>query len=498
MEKGTKVGQECDECGKHIAKICRVYKGNRYCAICYARVFKRRMCPGCGNFARLLKSDPSAVCIKCQTSKPCARCGKTDYAVGKITPYGPVCNSCAPHFREPEPCELCGSKSTRLTRVSRFDHEHRVCPKCARADYDTCQACGCHRQLHVSADGRKLCKTCLEKGDVPCQKCGEPMPAGYGKQCQACYWKGLLEKRIRMDCAAFSVPRMAAHFEAFGQWLGKEVGEHKAAITIHRYLDFFREIESQWGSVPAYEALLGRYGTLALRRKELPMRFLAQCGLVTVNEEAKQEHSDRRRIAAQLERLPAKSRAREILEAYQRHMVERVRVGTSTIRSVRLAMNPAACLLLEAQAKERQPPMQNDLVNYLSKAPGQRAAVSGFVGFLRERYSAELALPPSGVNATKKQHQKLEAQLLALLQSGGDGKMYSRELLGTALAYFHGLPKIALDKATCERAVEPQEAGVIFRLDGLEYWLPENFIQLVQGKCGHIALQFPFLVLDKR
>jgi len=49
-----------------------------------------------------------------------------------------------------------------------------------------------------------LCKTCLEKGEIPCPKCQQAMPAGYGTQCQRCYWGGVLEKRIQMDCAAFS------------------------------------------------------------------------------------------------------------------------------------------------------------------------------------------------------------------------------------------------------------------------------------------------------
>ncbi|BCO27329.1 hypothetical protein MIZ03_2217 [Rhodoferax lithotrophicus] len=47
--------QMCDECGKDVAKIWRVHKGHKFCSTCYARVFKRRMCPKCGNFAKLPK-----------------------------------------------------------------------------------------------------------------------------------------------------------------------------------------------------------------------------------------------------------------------------------------------------------------------------------------------------------------------------------------------------------------------------------------------------------
>lgn len=474
MEKGPKVGQECDECGKRVAKICRVYKGHRYCATCYARVFKRRMCPGCGNFARLLKSEPSAVCIKCQTSKPCARCGKTDYAVGKITPYGPVCNSCSPHFREPEPCELCGSKSTRLTRVSRFGHEHRVCPKCARADYDTCQACRCHRQLHVSADGRKLCKTCLEKGDVPCQKCGEPMPAGYGKQCQACYWKGLLEKRIRMDCAAFSMPQMDAHFEAFGQWLGKEVGEHKAAITLHRYLLFFLDIEKQWRAIPDYGELLAYFGALRLRRVLLPMRWMQEIGLVLPDAVAREEDSERRRIFTTLDKVGTGTRERTILDGYHKALMEDLKEDKMILRSIRLTLTPAATLLLRAREIGCMPPDQKALDSYLEKTPGQRAAVSGFVRYLREKYGVEIALPKidSG-KAERNRRKKLEAEMLVLMRECGSGEEFSRRWLSVALAYFHGLPRKTGKNIPDEQITAHGDGSLTIVWNSQKYWLPE-------------------------
>lgn len=471
--------KECDECGRSMTKAHRRDQGRNFCTTCYARMFKPRSCPKCGKQARLFRDDPDAVCQRCEcTGKPCVRCGKTEFEIGKLTAYGPACNSCSPYFRERKPCAACGKLSSRLSRVGRLMIDVAVCPKCQKTDHVSCSACGKVRLLEETDDGRKLCTRCREEGIIPCPTCGDTMPAGYGKECEQCYYQRLLRKRTEMDCAAFVEARMSDLFRQFGQWLGSKVGTHKAAITIHRYLDFFREIESQWGAVPAYEVLLGRYGTLALRRKELPMRFLAQRGLVMVNEEAKQEHSDRRRIAAQLERLPAESRARQILEAYQKYLMERVRVGTSTIRSARLAMNPAASLLLEAQANGHQPPKQDDLVNYLANTPGQRAGVSGFVGFLRERFGAELTLPHLGDHATKKRRQKLEAQLLTLLQSGGNGKVYARELLGTALAYFHGLPKSVL-KNDWEIVVQRFEDanGAVVQCYGKNYWIPGAFLR---------------------
>lgn len=222
--------QTCDECERTVSKIWRVYKNKKYCGNCYMRVFKRLICRSCSNYARLNKYEPNALCSVCVKAKPCARCGKSNYDSGKLTPYGMVCNSCAPHFRDKEPCEICEALSNRLSKVSRFQNNLRICSKCARADHAICQACKRHRLLSLSSGGRMLCNICQYLGEIPCAKCKQMMPAGRGKACELCYWKGLLEKRTSINCAAFTTSLMADHFNAFAIWLGQDVGAHKAAI----------------------------------------------------------------------------------------------------------------------------------------------------------------------------------------------------------------------------------------------------------------------------
>lgn len=472
-DKVQKVQQECDECGRGVAKIWRVHKDHRYCGTCYARVFKRRMCPKCGDFARLPKNDPDAVCLKCQRNKPCARCGKVEYKIGRMTPYGPVCNVCAPHFKEPESCEVCGGLSLWLSRVTRLNHSYRVCPSCARTDHGTCEACRRHRPLQKSPDGRMLCKTCLEKGEISCPKCREPMPAGYGKRCQRCYWTGLLEKRIRMDCAAFSLPQMADHFEEFGQWLGQKVGEKKAAQSIHRYLQFFMDIEKQWKTIPEYGLLLAHFGTQGLRRVLLPMRWMEGKGLIVPDADAKEEDSDSRRIAAILNRFPKESIERSILAGYHKMMIESLKVGKTTLRSIRLALSPASALLIEAKEMKCMPPDQKALDAYIGKVPGQRAAVSGFVRYLRDVHGAKMALPKADiVKADRNRRKKLEEEMLQLMLESEDGEGFRRRWLSVALAYFHGLPK-KVGRVADSKDIVHDNSGMTVVVNGSGYWIPK-------------------------
>lgn len=466
-------GVTCDECGRTVVKLQRRYHGHGYCATCYARVFEKRPCPKCGEMSRLPKDDLEAVCVKCEhTHEPCVRCGKIDYSIGKITAYGPVCNACAVHFREPMACANCGMLSSRLTRVKRLGVEEPVCPKCARIGLATCEACHKYRLLEKAPDGRMLCKACAELGDIPCPFCGEPMPAGQGKRCHECYYGELLKKRIAMDRAAIEARSIADVFQQFGDWLGSAVGVHKAAITVHRHLGFFLELEKQWKAVPGYSELLAHFGSAGLRRMELPMRFLGQKGMIVIDQEAKLEDSERRRIESIMNRLVPGSREREVLEAYRVWLQERVKSGISTLRSMRLALSPAVGLLLYARGKSLMLPGQNELSGFLKRSPGQRAALSGFVGFLRQSHGVEIALPAPDFRAAKLRRKKLEAEMLALMREGGEGNEFRRRWLSVALAYFHGWSRKAGKLVRDEQVTVHEGGSLTIVLDGKKYWIP--------------------------
>lgn len=298
------------------------------------------------------------------------------------------------------------------------------------------------------------------------------MPAGRGRQCHQCYWKGLLEKRIRMDCAAFSSPRMVAYFEAFGNWLREEVGENKAALTVHRYLSFFLEVERQWKGIPKYTTLLEFFGAAKLRRVLLPMRWMEETGLVTSDAAAKAEDSDRRRIAVTLDRLKKSSKARLILQGYHKALLEDLKAGKTTLRSIRLALSPAATLLWTANERERMPPDQGVVEAYLGKTPGQRASVARFVRYLREEHGAKITLPKANPDkAQRRRRKKLEAKMLALMQEGGESDEFKLRWISVTLAYFHGLPQ-KVGGLLREQDLNQVDGGMFVTWGNKQFWLP--------------------------
>jgi hypothetical protein len=299
------------------------------------------------------------------------------------------------------------------------------------------------------------------------------MPAGRGKQCEACYWQGLLEKRLEMNCVALGASVMSEHFREFGQWLGKKVGNQKAAITLNRYLAFFMQIDQQWKSIPDFETLLKHFGTLKLRRVLLPMLWMQEANLVVPNKLAKEEDSDQRRILATLDKLGRGTPECKFLEGYYKQLQADLADKKTTIRSIRLAMSPAASLLLMGREIKLTPPNQAVLKAYLGKTPGQRAAISGFVCYLRKDQKVKIELPAvDKTHSLKIKKRKLEAEVLALMQSPSSSPKFQQRWLSVGLAYFHGLPKSVGRNIHSEQVVMHEDGSFTIPWNEREYWVP--------------------------
>ena len=205
--------RECFGCGRLMERAHRIFKQESYCGTCYAREFKRKPCPQCGEMARLPERHPNAICSSCEKRKPCVRCGKEGYRLGLMSEYGPVCMACARYFSEEKVCSRCGSVSRHLSRVQRLGFDEPVCPRCARADHACCQACGRSRRLQDAPNGQKLCSRCLALGAIPCSKCGAPMPAGLGNTCKNCHWLQVFEQRLHFNQGVLHPPAYSGEVE---------------------------------------------------------------------------------------------------------------------------------------------------------------------------------------------------------------------------------------------------------------------------------------------
>lgn len=465
MNSDQALKQLCDECGKGMMNAHRVEAGQRFCGTCYKRVFERRQCAQCGTLARLPKSNLEAICRDCVKSAPCARCGNSEYKIGKITLFGPVCNSCSVYFRPPA-----------LVAVPFVQTEAQCALETGRtpapSDRGTCQDCRRHRRLSTTSEGRRLCYACFTVGIIPCPCCGTDMPAGRANSCEQCYWKNTYLKRLRLDEAGLSSSTFVQLFRAFGMWLLEQVPAQKAALTIHGYFPFFYEMEKRWGEIPRYSQLLIYFTAEGLRRVRLPMRWMSETGQVVVDAQEREDASDLRRIAVIVASLPSGTPAGRVLGAYSRELQSKVAAGRVSIRTVRLALRPAASLLATCEENGFQLPEQVALDRYLLNAPGQKASITGFVSYMNSQHAANLVIRVDEQKTLLMRRRQLEAALVALLESERRDEEFKTEWISISLAYFHGLPR-RIGKGLKGMSISTDaEGNFSVVLKGKIYWFP--------------------------
>jgi hypothetical protein len=260
------------------------------------------------------------------------------------------------------------------------------------------------------------------------------MPAGRKNACEDCYWKDTYLKRLRLDEAGFTSSNFVQLFREFGMWLLERVPAQKAALTIHGYFPFFYEMEKRWGKIPLYSQLLTHFTAEGLRRVRLPMRWLGETSLVVVDDQEREDASDLRRIVAIVASLPPASPAAQVLAAYRDELQAKVATGRISIRTLRLALRPAASLLANCEVNGFHLPSQAILNCYLLNAPGQKASITGFVSFMNKHHAANLVIQLDAQKTLSLRRKRLEVELAELLED-------KTKWIAVSLAYFHGLPR---------------------------------------------------------
>lgn len=456
----------CDECGRTMSKAKKIHQEKRFCETCYARLFKRKLCPACNNFARLPLFDTSAVCRTCEVNKPCVRCHRSGLKIGRLTAQGPACASCAHYFRRPQPCERCATPSTRLVRIQVGDHVLRCCPAChSSLRTACCTACRKPRVI-VSVEGPALCKKCFELGEVSCPKCNRPMPAGLGNACMACYWASSFEARRSDLFSAIEDERLRTAMDGFSVWLKARRGAQFAALNMHRYLPFLKALNGLWVTLPSYAEMVAHFGAETLRRSRSVVNWLAETEGLVVDPEARENTSDRRRISTSLQHFP-EGIARDALHAYRQDLIGR----SVKLRTVRMSLSSAMRLLQRCDETGQTLPDQQALRLLLRNRPGLHASLFGFVGFLNRHYGLGLDARFNRRWLAKAARHLAEVKLTELYATA-EGNMTAQEWIRAAMAYFHRLKLPLNSPLHYEEQAQGNQPGFTVRFGGEEYWVP--------------------------
>ena len=467
----------CGRCSREMLKGHKRHRDILYCSTCYQRLFKRGLCPGCGNFHRLLIDEPSAICTACEKARPCVRCHRIGRPIGKMTSYGPACTSCYRHFATARPCGSCGESTVDWYRPAKDEQgvttdidAPSVCVRCAGI-YKNCWVCHRSRRCTDVGDGNWACDSCLTGEASNCIDCAREIPKASGPRCPDCYWTGRCHAHARQ--LQFIVPEGDARqaFLDFVAWAVAASDPKRVALGLTRHVEFFAHLarlaRADWNS----EQLLRLFGADGLRTYELAARWVERALAVTIAPAQRLESAERRRVREQLGEVPVATAAASVIQEFADAQLARLAAAEVSARTVRTSLRPAIDLMRSIAWRER--PQQADLERYLAVAPGQRAALFAFVTFLRARHAAELVMPkPKRALRANELRRAQERHLNKLLDQIPRAANFEREWLAYSLAYFHRVSLVKARTLLANGKLTTQGDGFLLAHEIDFYWLP--------------------------
>lgn len=463
----------CSSCSNDNVEIKRHYKGDTYCSNCYRIWFIKKGCNKCGEINRLHKKEGFAVCRACRMSQPCIRCGGDAVENGANTEYGRVCQVCYQgYFKAKKECFECGEFKRNISRYSKLSHDHAVCQKCYQGHVmQSCPLCYRFREL-VESDKGPMCQKCHDFGEIPCQSCHKLMPAGMGKRCNECYWSQRLKHEAKVNSYLLSTALMRQAYIDFTEWFMVNKGSMIATLKHNNYIDFFTRCDELWGKIPDYESLVNKFKPNGLREYLTALRWLIKTKQVVVDPDVKNQIAEEERIINLLAKFDDKTP--DCISAYHEYLNQKLLNDETSLKSVRLALQPAIDLYTQFQLTGSNTPNQEQIDGYLLVKSGQRNAIYGFVMFLNRKHSLDLVcVKPSKDDVLKANRGEIEKQLMALYNQ--PKPLSDKEhliWLQLGMAYFHRMDI----KLSTLRTVEliPCDDGMLkIVIKGKKYWIPK-------------------------
>lgn len=458
----------CSICGK--TPVISKFQQEYYCANCYAQWFKRKMCQGCGQIKRIHRQGE--YCLECERTTDCVRCGKLagTFEVGMISQYGAVCKACVRYFREEKECSECG-KMTRDRYRSPVTNES-VCLSCYRRySFVTCK--NCHRYRKVHNQEKQLCKKCDEQLFSTCPKCKCEMPSGYGTVCPNCARRTLLFNLIRLNTHIFRNRTIKTAYKKFIFWYMRKCG---ISVTLNKgsdYMRFFIDCDDIWQKIPDYVELVTHFKPNGCRSNLTVFRWLLDTHQVTMDESLKDDLAEMERIQALFNKLKASV---PCIASYYKNLQQRYDSGKTSLKSVRLALQPAMDLVSSNNITNF--PTQEQLNSYLAVKSGQTAAITGFINHLKLQYHCELEINHKIIQQLKaKQLKKLCSQRLTELYKKLN--LTEKEQMELVYVVLYSLHCIEIKKPKLD-AIMLLDGNPYYRTNEKDYFLPKDIYQRIK------------------
>jgi len=415
---------------------------------------------------------------------PCHRCRKHSYRVGKITAFGPVCNPCARYYNEEKFCSKCCIQSKWVASYLSFGETEPICFKCLRiTHFKRCIICrGVKAPYFSTLEGENICRECTDVPIKLCVSCKVEIPSGaFGKKCQKCFAETTLLKRLKINRAGF-VAIVGDLYASYGEWLSKRCGPAKASrqILIDRNVFvFLDDCYRKTGNFPKYERYRKELCVNQERQNILAKKFLMESGIFTTSKTESALIGDKNTIRRIIKSHKNKGTVHsKYLLGYYLSLLGKYRKGMTSIHSVRLALTPASEMLNFAKKQGIEQLNQLVLNQYLWFHLGQRAAITGFVNYIRNQHRIEVVVPSKSYFSLAPALETVKHTRFQLLKYCMSDPNLSKRYFKLAFAYYHrvNLPN-ELYNLDLNKECRRESDMLSLTLAQQDYWFPDPQIE---------------------
>ncbi|WP_233118501.1 helix-turn-helix domain-containing protein [Aggregatibacter actinomycetemcomitans] len=208
-------------------------------------------------------------------------------------------------------------------------------------------------------------------------------------------------------------------------------------------------------AMDVYSRMITHFKPNGLRANLTVLRWLLDTHQVVIDEALKDDLAELERIQALFNKL---KESVPCIASYYQMLQQRFDSGKTSLKSVRLALQPAIDLINSQAVTDY--PTQEQLNHYLSEKIGQMAAITGFINHLKSVYYRELDIDRNLIQQMKAKRLKkhYSQRLVELYKQTELTTTEQMELVSVVLYSLHGIE------------IKKPKLDAIVLLDGVTYY----------------------------
>ncbi|WP_301668800.1 hypothetical protein [Neisseria benedictiae] len=299
------------------------------------------------------------------------------------------------------------------------------------------------------------------------------MPSGYGSVCPDCAKRTLLFNMIRLNVHIFRNKAIKTAYKKFIFWHMRKCGINIALHKGSNFIRFFIDCDETWQQIPDYAELVMHFKPNGLRANLTVLCWLLDTNQIVIDEALKEDLAEIERIQVLFNKLKDPV---PCIASYYRKLQRRCDEGKTSLKSVRLALQPAIDLISANNVTEY--PTQEQLNQYLVGRSGQTAAITGFINHLKLEYHLELKIDRKLIQQIKTKQLKKHCSH-RLVELYKKSELTEKEQIELVYVVLYSLHSIEIKKPKRDSFLLVNDIAY-YRSEDKDYFLPQDIYQRIK------------------